>query len=167
VVETANILVHQAVLVCFLGLLGWAAVSDYREFTIPNRVSIGIAGLYPAHVVASLTPIDWLGAILVSVAVFAAGFALFAGKLIGGGDAKLISAVALWAGPDLILGVVLIIALVGAALSIFVLKMQWSARLRGAGGVRIADFKAPVPYGLAIVAGGGLVGVHLLARVAG
>jgi prepilin peptidase CpaA len=147
--------------------LGWAAISDYREFTIPNRVCLGIAGLFPAHVVASAAPVDWTGAILVSAIVLIVGFGLFAGKLVGGGDAKLLSVVALWAGPDLILGVVLIIALVGAALSLFVLKMQWGARLRGAGGVRVADFKTPVPYGLAIVAGGGLVGVHLLARIAG
>ena len=165
--ETANVLVHQAVLFCFFGLLAWAAVSDFREYLIPNRVCLAIAGLYPAHVVASATPVDWPIAIVVALAALVAGFALFAGKLVGGGDAKLLSAVALWAGPDLVLGFVLVTSLFGGILSIAMLKFMWAARPREAGGARLSHFKVQVPYGIAIVAGGAYVGARLFAVVAG
>ena len=165
-VESTNAIVQQAVVLCFLGLLAWAAVSDFREYLIPNRVCLAIAGLYPAYVLASTTPVDWPMAIVVAMASLVTGFALFAGKFVGGGDVKLLSAVALWAGPELILGFVLLTSLFGGILSVAMMKFLWTTRAREAGGATTL-FKAHVPYGIAIVAGGAFVGVRLFAGVAG
>ena len=45
----------------FALLLLWAAWSDIQSFTIPNRVPLAIALLYPAHVIASPVPVaNWL-----------------------------------------------------------------------------------------------------------
>ena len=63
---------HLAIFL-FLGLLTLAAYSDARQYRIPNRVNLAIAALYPAHVLASDTPIDWTGAVAVAAAVFAVG----------------------------------------------------------------------------------------------
>jgi prepilin peptidase CpaA len=54
--------------------------------------------------------------------VFAIGFLLFALNFIGGGDAKLLAAVALWAGPEHILDLLLVTALAGGGLSLILLS---------------------------------------------
>ncbi len=149
----------NALLFTFGGLCLLAAVSDVRSFTIPNRLSLAIAALYPAY--ALLHPeIDWLGALIVATAVLAVGFGLFAFNILGGGDAKLIAAIMLWAGTEYGLAFIVLTALFGGIQSI----VFWlTHRIRAAGSLRMAlvpnldeDFlKTSIPYGLAI-AGGGL-----------
>ena len=151
-----------------LALLAWAALSDGLRFRIPNAASLGIALLYPAHVLASPIPVDWPGALLVAGILFAVGIGLFVKGLVGGGDVKLLSAAALWAGPHLILPLLIVMGLTGGLLSAIVWLLQYLRRFRTAGwaGLTLAHPNGGiferVPYGVAIVAGGAYTAVHLL-----
>ena len=154
--DTAHPLLHQAVLWLFAGLLGWAALRDVRNYLIPNRLVIAICALYPAQVLASPAGVDWLPALAVGVATFAVTFILFSRGYMGGGDAKLMAAAALWAGPELALPFVFVTALAGGLLSLLMLLPM---RLRSG---EVAVARVPVPYGVAISAGGLFVAMRLL-----
>jgi prepilin peptidase CpaA len=139
-------------------LLVIAAYKDATSMTIPNWISLAmIAGFIV------MIPFTWQGLpelgthLAVGGAFLAAGFAMFAFGWLGGGDAKLMAATALWmTWPDA-LQFVLYTTLFGAALGLFlmigrkfipvrVLTSQWMYTM----------FKdeTKMPYGLAIAAGG-------------
>lgn len=149
--------VHFALLIGFMVLLLTAAAVDAREFLIPNRLSLAIVLLYPAHLLTSPIPIDWVLSIGVAAATLVVGFALFAGKMIGGGDAKLMSACALWAGGQFIFPFLVITTLSGGVLA---LAMWLKTRVdhAPADGPDLNTMNAtqirPMPYGVAIAIGG-------------
>lgn len=143
----------------YAALLVVAAAGDVRALRIPNRIPLALVLLYPAFVLASPVPVDWLGGVGVGAAALAGGFALFALGAFGGGDAKLLAAVALWAGPAAVLDAVLTTALVGGAIALvmatrarFGLALAFDAC--GARALRDAVLGPGVPYGVAIAAGG-------------
>jgi prepilin peptidase CpaA len=168
----------------FLVMLGLAALKDLRERRIPNRLTAGLALLYPVYVLVSPLPVAWPGATLLAGAVFLVGLGLFARQLIGGGDVKLIAALSLWAGPEHFVWFMLITTLTGGALSLISL---WYRRRAGVieahlaalglatiGGLSGTASGAPrsaatavsdpatLPYGVAIAAGGIAVAIQLL-----
>lgn len=163
---------NQFIISCLIGLLVWAAVSDFRTFTIPNRVSLGMLILYPAYVLAAPTAIPWLFALAMGVVVFFIGCALFAMKAMGGGDVKLLAVTAIWAGPQHFLEFFAVMGVAGLLLAIFVAARTALADAR-AGEPRtfigtIADFrhvpilKLTVPYGVAVSTAGFYVALRLL-----
>jgi len=158
----------QLIVLCFLGLLAWAACSDALEFKIPNAASIGIAALFPLYAVASPAPVAWVWSATIAVVVLCLGLALFARDLIGGGDVKLLSATALWAGPRFFLPMILVTALSGGALALLAWCLQRTQRHRmpaapgGGAGASAATAPIQLPYGVAISVGAGLVGLRLL-----
>jgi prepilin peptidase CpaA len=157
-----------SLLALLLALLAWAALSDGLRFRIPNAASLGIALLYPAHVLASPLPVDWSGALIVAGILFAVGIVLFAKGMVGGGDVKLLSAAALWAGPHLILPLLIVMGLTGGLLSVIAWLLQYLQRVRTVGWAALTlpqpDGRVfeRVPYGVAIVAGGAYAAIHLL-----
>src|SRR5690606_26546741 len=85
--------------VLFAALVVTAAARDALSFTIPNWISGGLVLLFfPAALAGGL---GWpafglhLG---VGLAALVAGMAMFALRWMGGGDAKLLAAAALWLG---------------------------------------------------------------------
>jgi prepilin peptidase CpaA len=128
-------LIQVAVLIIFPALLIVAALTDLTSFTIPNRLSLLLAAAYPLAALALGRPFGEIGiclaigagALVVAVGMFAAGW-------IGGGDAKLLAAAALWLGWP---GLALKPYLAGAP--------AWLGRLTTTG--------ESVPYGVAIAAG--------------
>jgi prepilin peptidase CpaA len=106
------------------GLLIVGAIIDIESRKLPNWLTASVAALYGLHVIASPTPIDWPLAFLVGSIAFALGFVCFAFNLMGGGDVKLIAALALWAGFDHITLFLLVTALTGGLLSIIALIGQ-------------------------------------------
>ena len=157
--NTASLIVDQLILCSFVALLIWAAVSDLRSYSIPNKICLAIAAIYPAHVLASPTPVDWVAGLIVGGAVLAIGFICFVFKWTGAGDVKLLAAGSLWAGSDQIAPYLFVIALAGGALSLGM--MIWarfansSATEGGPGGTRLASLlQTNVPYGAAIAVGG-------------
>ena len=154
-------------LLAFAGLVFSAAISDILRFRIPNRICLALVLLYPAYVLAASQPVDWLPAIGVAAASLLVGFILFSLNACGGGDAKMFSAVALWAGPALILPLGLYTSLAGGVMVLFLWFQHRLARAPSAAMVlqTVADSnfsKQPMPYGAAIAVGGLYVAFTLL-----
>src|SRR5262245_21828663 len=134
-----------------------------RRRLIPNWVSLAVAAMYPLFAATSHTPQDWPVAIAVAAAMFATGFGRFAANMLGGGDAKLMSAVALWAGPGLILTFLFVMTIAGGLLAIAVLLRQRLAATVGksGGAATVGERMTGIPYGVAIAVGGLTVAANL------
>ena len=157
-------------ILAFMGLIIAAAVIDLRSLTIPNKISLAIALIYPAHVIASGGSVDWVSGLLVGMAVLTGGFVLFTCKLIGGGDAKLLAAASLWAGPALISPLLLFTALGGGAIAIAMWLHHRYTRAATVGMILHSgtdpDFaKRDMAYGVAIAVGAIYVALTLLREV--
>lgn len=161
-----HLVTEQTVVLFFLALVLWAGCSDAISFKIPDAASLALASLYPVHVLVSPVFVDWPWALAVSAAIFTLGFLLFVQGWIGGGDVKLLSVAALWAGPKLVLSLLVVTSLAGGVLGVLVLGRHWFVHGRGIlfGTERSGVVATPVrlPYGVAIAAGAGLVGLRLL-----
>jgi prepilin peptidase CpaA len=99
-------------------LLLMGAAIDIRSRRLPNWLTASVAGLYIAYAALSPSTVDWLTALPVAGAVFAIGFAIFAFNLMGGGDVKLMSGLALWAGVDFIALFLLVTGIAGGLMSV-------------------------------------------------
>ena len=90
-------LVEVVRLLLFPALMAFAAASDLLNMTISNRISLAlVAGFAVLAVVCGLSPQTIAAHAATGLLVLAIGFALFARGLVGGGDAKLAAAAALW-----------------------------------------------------------------------
>ncbi len=157
--------IHTVAVLGFVALLMAAAASDMRSLVIPNRLCLAIAALWPAFALSGAGPVAWTAAATVAGTTFAIGFAMFAAGFTGGGDVKLIAAIALWAGPGSIVELVLVTALAGGLISLILLC---AARFQPApadanAGIRRSFFRINVPYGAAIAIGGLAVAGRLAA----
>lgn len=166
--NTASLIVDQFVLLSFVALVVWAALSDLRSYSIPNKVCLAIAAIYPAHVMASPVPVDWQAALIVGGAVLVIGFVCFLFKWTGAGDVKLLAAGSLWAGSDLIATYLFVIALAGGALSLGMMIRARFVNTSATEGVSsearfMALLQTHVPYGAAIAVGGLYVALQRLA----
>jgi prepilin peptidase CpaA len=115
------VLVCLAILAALL-LIG--AAIDIKSRRIPNWLTAGVAGLYALYVVVAPVSVDWLGASAVAGTTFIIGFALFAFNLMGGGDVKLMSGLALWAGVDLAALFLLVTGLAGGVMALGILLFR-------------------------------------------
>ncbi len=139
-------------LAAFCGVLLIAAASDLRSRRIPNVLCLTGIALYPFVLLTGFAPTPWWGGLAVGLAVFAAGAPLFALGAFGGGDVKLVSVAAVWAGPALVAELLLATALAGGALALVgLLRLQLEPIGTAPPGVGQA---AVLPYGVAIAAGG-------------
>lgn len=157
-------------LLAFAGLLVAAAASDWRSLTVPNRYSLAIAALFVPYVLVAGGDLDWLAHLGVASAAFGFGFVLFALRFCGGGDVKLFAAAALWAGPPLLIPLIFYTAVSGG----FMALVLWAHhRFQRAGIPANLLFvkseesfaKQPMPYAVAIAAGGLFVALQLLLGV--
>ena len=102
-----------------IGLL-WAAVTDLKSRTIGNRLNLAIAAGAPLFWWASGLSL-WPG-VAIQIGIAAATFALcclfFAIRQMGGGDVKLLTALALWFPPTNFLLLVVIMAMAGWVLTL-------------------------------------------------
>jgi prepilin peptidase CpaA len=139
--------------------LAIAALSDLLTMTIPNRVSLLMAGTFLAVAPLSGLPLDAIGmSLLAALIVFLICFALFALNVMGGGDAKLLSATALWFGftPSLLL-FISSVGLFGGFLTFAILLVRGQSNTILAMGLPIPNsliLAKKIPYGIAIAAGG-------------
>lgn len=148
-----------AVLLVLPFCLATAAITDLITMTIPNRVSAALIVAF--FVLAPLIGLD-LHAIAMSVAaaliVFAICFALFALNVMGGGDAKLLTATALWFGLGMPLAAFLVtVAYVGGGVTLLFLLLRSQSHHVMAAGIRLPASLVSakkIPYGIAIAIGG-------------
>lgn len=129
---------------------------DLARFEIPDTLSILL--LAGALLYGLLTPgFAWGSHALAVLALFAVGLLLFALGWMGGGDVKLLTAFAAWTGlsglPLFLTGV----ALAGGALALLLLLARSGLKLAGRAAQdmpRLFRPGAPLPYAVAIAAGG-------------
>lgn len=140
---TSHLLINEISVFAFAALLVAAAVEDVRRLIIPNRIPLGIIILYPAYVLSTGAPVDWVGGTILASAALAIGIVLFAFRYAGGGDVKLFVAASLWAGPTLFPSFLLVTSLVGAAMAAGMLAHRRLSRPAGAQATAAAE--PPVP----------------------
>ncbi len=144
-----NDLFTELLLAGLAALLIAAALWDLRTRTIPDLVNIAIALLAPLFWWASgveLWP-DVAMRIGAALAIFLAFYGLFCLGGIGGGDVKMVGAVALWFGAMTTLKFFILTTLIGGVVSIVTLVHHKRRNARGGE----AD-RPEVPYGVAIAA---------------
>lgn len=163
-------LIDFVLTVVLVGLVLAAAVLDVKTRRIPNWLVA--AGLGAALFLRALQGADAIRAGLVGAAIgLGVGYGLFAFRVLGGGDGKLLMAVgACFGGPDRMLGALLAIAVAGGGLGILWAVQQgallpvlattgrtltYLLTFGRAGSLRIerSPGAMSVPYGLAIAAG--------------
>ncbi|HWF77752.1 MAG TPA: prepilin peptidase [Caulobacteraceae bacterium] len=152
-------LVKTIVLGVFATLVIGAAVRDLATFTIPNWISLALAaGFAPAALLAGV-PLPEIGvSFAVGVGMLVVGAGMFAVGWIGGGDAKLMAAAAIWVGLRGLPPFAIYTALAGGALALglVALRSAWLRPLAAAGPSwtqRLATPGESAPYGVAIAAG--------------
>ena len=96
--------------------------------------------------------------LLAGMAMLAVSFTLFARGWIGGGDAKLFAATAIWMGWPNLLEYVLVASVLGGALTIVMLSLHSlpmpNVLTRQYWFNRLHTLENGIPYGLALAAGG-------------
>jgi len=145
--------------------LCWAAKSDIESMTIPNRLNIGLAlAFFPVALLVGLSWENFAIHLGLGLAGLVLGMVLFAFRLMGGGDAKLIAAAALWMGLDGFVALLLYTALAGGALTLALISVRKRyghfAGVLPANLARHLQNKGDIPYGVAICAGGLLAMQH-------
>jgi len=161
---------HVAGIISWLALLAFiasalaAALSDAARFLIPNRYPAAIALSFLVYAVAKPAPF-WAFGLIVAAVMLVIGTVLFARGMVGGGDVKLFSATALWAGIDQFALLAMTTALVGGVLALLrLLPIHW---LAPAGTAPENGFAAklqqPIPFGIAIACGAVCVALSRLA----
>ena len=142
-------------------LLGIAAVFDTWKFVIPNAIAVALVVLFIATALLlpfEMTWMEWLSHIGAAVAVFIGGAVAYAFNKMGGGDVKLLTAVAFWAGFEYLTELLLYVAVAGGVLAIGLIIVRRlilglrTARpeLAAANFPRVLLHGEAVPYGLAI-----------------
>ena len=150
---------EAAIFVVFPLCLAMAAFSDLFTMTIPNRISAILLATFVVVAPFAGLGIEQIGFHFLSAAiVFVFCFALFALNIMGGGDAKLLTAAAVWFGFDQSLFLFLAyVSLFGGILTIFILMLRRQENTLLASGLPLPPmlFTAKkIPYGIAIGIGG-------------
>ena len=139
--------ISYGLLVALAIALIFAAVTDIQRRQIDNWLNAGIALAAPLFWWSSGLALWPDVAIQLGVAVVAFAFlcGLFAIKMMGGGDVKLLTALALWIDPLTFLQLLIVMAIAGGVLTLGMGIYHILKRRKD----RIA-----VPYGVAIAFGG-------------
>jgi prepilin peptidase CpaA len=146
---------EHPLLLVFPAVMAFAAASDLLTMTIPNRVSLLlVAGFLLLAPFAGLTwPAVLANHFAAGGLVLLVGIGMFAMGWLGGGDAKILAAAALWLGLDHLLPFLTQTAVFGGLLAVAILAYRrfpaaamrlpdWALRLHKPGG--------GIPYGVAI-----------------
>ncbi|MES2034313.1 MAG: prepilin peptidase [Pseudomonadota bacterium] len=152
-------LLQTALLFVFPALAIVAAMRDAVSFTIPNWISIALAGaFFPAALALGASPEQIGICAVIGFCSLLAGMGMFAAGWIGGGDAKLFAAAGLWMGWHAVAPFLLVTGLAGGALAVLLLAMRsaWLRRYAAAGPGWVGRLATPgesAPYGIAIAIG--------------
>jgi len=151
--------IEYAVILVFPAAMAFAGAMDLLTMTIPNRVSIVLVAAFA--VAAAMLGIGWWALashIAAGLLMLVVGIGMFALGWLGGGDAKLLAATALWLGFEQLLPYLLLTAIAGGALALAILAYRrmmlplWLARQGWA--LHLHGAKSGIPYGIALAAAG-------------
>lgn len=135
-----------------------AGLKDLTSMKIPNWISgLLILGFFPAALMLGLSPMAVALHLGVAAAALLVGMLLFALRLLGGGDAKLMAAACLWLGVSGSGAFVLWTAVFGGLFCLLLLIARARLQPLAAGGpgwlAQLLEPKGDIPYGVAIAAG--------------
>lgn len=156
-------MLEALIFVVFPFCMAFAIISDMLSMTIANRVPVLLVASFAA--IAPLTGMEWTAYgwhLLAGALVLCFTFVLFAVGGMGGGDAKLLAATAVWMGfsPEL-MHYLVYAAMLGGLLTVFVVLYRGSVLAMFTGGNRFmrhfADKNVGIPYGVALGLGGLIV----------
>ncbi|UXO84285.1 prepilin peptidase [Brucella intermedia] len=137
-----------------------AMVTDLTSMTIRNRVSIGLTlGFLLLAPLCGISLSDFGWHLAVGGIALVITFALFCLRAMGGGDAKLIAATALWYGPDpSLMNYLVMVSILGGALTLTIILYRMIPRPlladRFAFMGTLARKDVGIPYGIALGAAG-------------
>lgn len=148
-------MIGYALLMVFPVAMAFAAANDLFTMRIPNKISMALVAAFAIAAIYIRIPVDQaLTYAGIGAAFLAAGFAMFSFNLLGGGDAKLMAAGALWMGPEYSLYYIAYVTIFGGVLALLILAYRrfvpattlplpaWAIKLHAKGG--------GIPYGIAI-----------------
>jgi prepilin peptidase CpaA len=144
-------------LLLFPAMMAFAASSDLFTMTISNRVTLVlVAGFFTLALAAGMPAETMMWHLGAAAAVLSVTFVFFTRGWIGGGDAKLAAATALWLGFDHLMAYLLYASIFGGILTLAMIRFrlmplpkaladqEWVKRLHRLDG--------GVPYGIALAA---------------
>ena len=143
-------------LLLFPAAMAFAGAMDLLTMTIPNRISLALIGSFVVcAIIAGLTLEQFAMHLACGAAILVVGMGMFAARLLGGGDAKLMASSAIWVGADHLTTYFLMISVLGGVLAVALLAYRripantfslpaWAERLHVPG--------SSMPYGVAIAA---------------
>lgn len=155
-------LLQAVVLVACPVFFALGAMTDIVSYRIPNWIPGALIVLFAIAAPLGGMPFETaaMHALVFAVALLL-GMGLFAFNAIGGGDAKLLAAAALWMGPSLIVKYTFVFSLVGGGLAILILLLRRLPMPASAARVPVLNQlllpNAGLPYGVALGLGGLIV----------
>ncbi len=152
-------------LLVFPLLMIFAALADLFTMTIPNRVSLVLIAAYLLLALYLRLPLATVGLhVSCGLAMLALTFTMFQMGWIGGGDAKLAAATALWLGWPSLFENGLAASLFGGALTVAILALRHydlPEKLLSVGFIaKLAEKNGGVPYGIALALAGLMIYPH-------
>jgi prepilin peptidase CpaA len=139
----------------FPAIMAFAASSDLLTMTISNRVSMLLVGGFLAlALMSAMSPAEVLSHAGAGALVLVVSFGFFTRGWIGGGDAKLAAATAMWFGFGYLMNYLIYASLLGGALTLLLIEFRlvplpgllagqfWAQRLHRQDG--------EIPYGIAL-----------------
>lgn len=153
-------IVTVPLLLVFPALMAYAACSDLLTMRIGNKLVLVVVAAFFALALFIGMPLEQIGThALTAIVVLLVSFSFFAFGWIGGGDAKLIAATALWFGFPGAVAYLIYASLLGGSLTLALLgvrRLPLPPQLKFVGWIeKLHDAKTGVPYGIAL-AGAGL-----------
>ena len=144
-------------LLLFPALMAFAASSDLFTMTISNRITLALVGGFVVlALVSGMSPQDMLAHAGAAAAVLSVTFVFFACGWIGGGDAKLAAAIALWLGFDHLLAYLLYASIFGGILTLAIIRFRLTPLPQALAEQdwvkRLHKLDGGVPYGIALAA---------------
>ena len=152
-------MVAAAIIAIFPFCLAMAAFNDLFSMTIPNRIPVILLAAFVAAAGASGMPLADAGMhVAAGALVFAVCLALFAANVMGGGDAKLLTACAVWFGFNMsLLEFAVYVSFIGGVLTLLIVILRSQAQVILAFGFTLPGsllVAKKIPYGIAIAIGG-------------
>lgn len=155
-------MLYYGALFIFPMLMAFAAMSDLVTMTISNKVSLILIAVFPLFALALEMPLELIGwHFLAGFMTLCVTFSLFALGFIGGGDAKLAAATAIWMGFSHVGEYILLSSMLGGGLTLLMVvgsRYPWPPIVDTVPWIaRLYRMDKGIPYGIAL----GLAGLLL------
>ncbi len=148
-------MIEFPLLLMFPAAMAFAGAMDFFTLTIPNKVSIALITAFAvAAAMAGMPLANAANHVSAGLLFLVIGIFMFSMGWLGGGDAKLLAAAALWLGFDSLFPYLILVTFLGGALAValltyrnitppvWVMGQDWALRLH--------DRRGGIPYGVAL-----------------